>query len=134
VRALRCAVVCGAANNQLADDRAAQALAVRGIVYAPDYVVNAGGIINIAHEWHPDGYSVERAHAQAARIEETTRRVFALATEEGITTARAADELALRRIASEGGAPYRPGEPSVMRDALVRRSASLRSSPPPPSP
>ncbi len=134
VTALRCAVVCGAANNQLCDERAAETLETRGIVYAPDYVVNAGGIINIAHEWHPDGYSLERARAQAEGISDTTRRVFALARAEGLTTARAADELARRRIATEGGAPYRPGEPSVMRDALLRRSASLRSSRRPPSP
>jgi glutamate dehydrogenase/leucine dehydrogenase len=132
VSALRCGVVCGAANNQLADERAAEALANRGIVYAPDYVVNAGGIINIAHEWHPDGYSAQRARAQAAGIEATTRRVFALARDEGVTTARAADELARRRLAAGGRAPYRPGEPSVMRDALLRRSASPRSSPRPP--
>jgi glutamate dehydrogenase/leucine dehydrogenase len=124
---LRCAVVCGAANNQLLDDAAGDALAARGIVYAPDYVVNAGGIINIAQEWAPGGYSSERAYAEAARIEDTTRRVLALAREEGISPARAADELGRRRLAAEGGAPYRPGAPSVMRDALVARfHANLR--------
>src|SRR5262249_36691751 len=61
VASLHCSVVCGAANNQLLDDAAAEALAQRDIGYAPDYVVNAGGIINIAHEWHPDGYSLDRA-------------------------------------------------------------------------
>jgi glutamate dehydrogenase/leucine dehydrogenase len=83
--------------------------------------VNAGGIINIAHEWAPGGYSLDRARAEAAKIEDTTRRVFALAREDGITTARAADEMARRRIAQEGRAPYRPGEPSVMREALLQR-------------
>ena len=121
VATLRCAVVCGAANNQLLDEDVADALAARGIVYAPDYVVNAGGIINIAHEWAPGGYSADRAYAQTARIEETTRRVLELARTEGITTARAADELARRRIAAEGRPPYRPGEPAVMRDALLAR-------------
>jgi valine dehydrogenase (NAD+) len=134
VGALRCAVVCGAANNQLHDERAAEALAARDVVYAPDYVVNAGGIINIAQEWAPGGYSSERAYAQAACIEDTTRRVLALAREHGITPARAADELALGRIDREGRAPYRPGDPSVMRNALLTRSALLRSSPLPPSP
>ena len=121
VATLRCALVCGAANNQLADAGAADALLVRGIVYAPDYVVNAGGIINIAHEWAPDGYSSDRAHAQAAGIEATTHDVFRLADADGLTTAAAADEIARRRIATEGGAPYRPGQPSVMRDALLAR-------------
>jgi glutamate dehydrogenase/leucine dehydrogenase len=123
---LRCAVVCGAANNQLLDERAGDALAERGIVYAPDYVVNAGGIINIAQEWDPDGYSLERAHAAATRIEETTRHVLAVAAAEGITPARAADEVARRRIAAEGGPPYRPGEASVMRDVLLARHARFR--------
>ncbi len=127
VAALCCAVVCGAANNQLLDDAAAEALEARGLVYAPDYVVNAGGIINIGQEWAPGGYSADRAYAEAARIEDTTRRVFAIAREEGITSARAADELARRRIASEGRGPYRPGEPSAMRDALVARHERFKN-------
>jgi glutamate dehydrogenase/leucine dehydrogenase len=126
VAELRCALVCGAANNQLLDDAAADALADRGIAYAPDFVANAGGIINIANEWHPDGYSADRARAQAAAIGETTRRVFALAGAEGITTARAAGEMARRRIAAEGAPPYRPGEPSVMRDTLLARRERFR--------
>ena len=126
VASLRCAAVCGAANNQLLDDDADDALAARGILYAPDFVVNAGGIINIAHEWAPEGYSSERAHAQTAGIEDTTRAVLALARAAGITTAAAADELARRRIATDGHAPYRPGEPSVMRDALLARRERFR--------
>ncbi|MDQ1519393.1 MAG: leucine dehydrogenase, partial [Actinomycetota bacterium] len=118
---LRCAVVCGAANNQLLDDDAGEALEARGIVYAPDYVVNAGGIINIAQEWAPGGYAADRAYAEVARIAATTRHVFAIAREEHITSARAADELARRRIAAVRRGPYRPGEPSAMRDALVAR-------------
>jgi valine dehydrogenase (NAD+) len=115
-------VVCGAANNQLLDDAAAVALAERGIVYAPDYVVNAGGIINIAEEWAPGGYSLDNAQRAAARIEQTTTDVFRIAADDGITTARAADELGRRRIEAEGGEPYRPGAPSVMRDALLERA------------
>jgi glutamate dehydrogenase/leucine dehydrogenase len=118
---LKCAVVCGAANNQLFDEKACEELAARSIVYAPDFVVNAGGIINIAEEWAPGGYSPERAHAAAARIEDTTRRVLALARQEGITTSRAAQEIGRRRIATEGQPAYRPGDPSVMRDTLVTR-------------
>ena len=124
VAELQCAVVCGAANNQLADEAAAEALAARGIAYAPDFVVNAGGIINIAQEWAAGGYSSERAHAEASRIEDTTRRVFEIARAESITTDDAARELARRRIAHEGrDRPYLPGEPSVMRDALLARRA-----------
>jgi leucine dehydrogenase len=123
---LRCAVVCGAANNQLLDDEAAEALRERSIVYAPDYVVNAGGIINIAEEWAPGGYSLDNAHAAAARIEQTTAAVLRLADADGITTARAADELGRRRIENEGAEPYRPGAPSVMRDALLARRERFR--------
>ncbi len=126
VAALRCGVVCGAANNQLLDGAAAEALEQRGIVYAPDYVVNAGGIINIAQEWAPGGYSVDRAYAEAARIADTTGHVLAIARDEGITSARAADELARRRIAAGGHGPYRPGEPSAMGDALVARHARFK--------
>jgi leucine dehydrogenase len=122
VPSLRCAVVCGAANNQLQDDAAAVSLDQHSILYAPDYVVNAGGIINIAEEWAPDGYSRDRALAAAARIEHTTRQVIALARDEHITTAQAADEMARRRVEREGKPPYRPGEASVMRDALIARA------------
>ena len=126
VQTLRCAVVCGAANNQLLDDAAAEAVEARGIVYAPDYVVNAGGIINISHEWAPGGYSADAASADAVRIEDTTRQVIALARAKGISTAKAADEVAARRITSEGRPPYRPGEPSVMREALLARRERFR--------
>jgi leucine dehydrogenase len=115
---LHCRVVCGAANNQLADDEAGDALAERGILYAPDYVVNAGGIINIALEWNEV--------VDVATIGDTTRRVFDLARAEGLTPARAADEMARRRIAAEGGPPYRPGDPSVMRDSLIARREHFR--------
>jgi glutamate dehydrogenase/leucine dehydrogenase len=127
VSELRCAVVCGAANNQLGDDGAAAALAARGITYAPDFVVNAGGIINIAQEWVLGGYSSERAHADAARIEDTTRRVFTVARAEGVTTDEAAVAIARRRLADEGRErPYLPGGPSVMRDALLARRERFR--------
>jgi len=121
VGALKCDAICGAANNQLVDDVAGEALAERGILYAPDFVANAGGIINIAHEWAPGGYSLERALAQAAGIEDTMRGVFALASADGLSPARAAEETARRRLAAEGGAPYVPGEASAMRDALLAR-------------
>jgi leucine dehydrogenase len=127
VEKLRCRAICGAANNQLADAAASEALSARGITYAPDFVVNAGGIINIAQEWAAGGYSSERAHAEAARIEETTRHVFEIARAEGITTDEAAHELACRRIDRAGRKrPYLPGEPSVMRDALLARRERFR--------
>jgi glutamate dehydrogenase/leucine dehydrogenase len=97
---LRCAAVCGAANNQLATDDDASRLADAGVLYAPDYVVNAGGVINIAQETAPGGYDRERAWTRVGGIAETLRRVFALAEELGVTTGEAADRLAEERLAA----------------------------------
>jgi leucine dehydrogenase len=95
---LRCAAVCGAANNQLATDADAERLAATGIAYAPDYIVNAGGVINIADETAPGGYDRERAWKRIEGIADTVRKVFALADEHGVTTAAAADRLAEDRL------------------------------------
>ena len=96
---LRCAAVCGAANNQLAthDDRSR--IADAGVLYAPDYVVNAGGVINIADELHGH-YDHDRAFARVADIRDTVANVLRVARDEGITTADAADRIAERRIAA----------------------------------
>jgi leucine dehydrogenase len=96
---LRCAAVCGCANNQLATPDDGARLAARGVLYAPDYVVNAGGVINIAQELSRDGYDHDRAWARIAGIRETIGRVFALADEQGLTSAEAADRLAESRLA-----------------------------------
>jgi leucine dehydrogenase len=100
---LRCAAVCGAANNQLATDADGDRLADAGILYAPDYVVNAGGVINIADETAPGGYDRARATARVEGIEDTLRRVFAIADADGLTPAAAADRLAETRIAAARG-------------------------------
>ena len=98
---LKCHVVAGSANNVLADEeRHAAELVRRSIVYAPDYVVNAGGLINVANEL--DGYNYERALAQASGIYDITMQVFRIAKDEGITTLRAANTLAERRIDALG--------------------------------
>src|SRR5262249_39029117 len=110
---LKCAAICGAANNQLLDAAADEALLARGIVYAPDFVVNAGGIINIGQEWAPGGYTHERALAAVAAIRETTTRVLELARDRAIPTGRAAEELGRERIQSEGaGRRWYPGDPA----------------------
>lgn len=95
---LRCRIVCGGANNQLAESHHAQELARRNILYAPDFVVNAGGLINVANELL--GYNAQRADAQARAVYATTLRVFALARAQGITPAEAANRLAEERIAA----------------------------------
>ena len=93
---LRCAAVVGSANNQLADPSCVDLLADAGVLYAPDYVVNAGGVINIAEELV--GYHQERAYANVRRIFDTTSAVLHTAEAEGIPTAVAADRLAERRM------------------------------------
>ncbi|MCD0452352.1 valine dehydrogenase [Actinocorallia sp. API 0066] len=97
---LSAAIVCGGANNQLAHPGIEKALAERGVLYAPDYVVNAGGVIQVADEVH--GFSMERARGRAERIFDTTREIFASAEAEGVTPAEAADRLAERRMSEVG--------------------------------
>jgi leucine dehydrogenase len=91
-------VVAGAANNVLDDERKhGRALMDKGILYAPDYVINAGGLINVANEL--EGYNQERALRQAEGIYDIIQSVFEIARKEDIPTNKAADNLALRRIA-----------------------------------
>jgi glutamate dehydrogenase/leucine dehydrogenase len=118
---LRCRAVVGAANNQLDGPGADRELAARGILYAPDFVANAGGIINIAEEF--TGYDRERALARAAGIATTTTRVFALAREHEITTTRAAERLARERIEREGSARrWEPGDPAAWTNGAPLRA------------
>jgi glutamate dehydrogenase/leucine dehydrogenase len=95
---LRCDAVVGSANNQLASLADAERLRHRGVVYAPDFVANAGGVINIAEE--PHGYDHARAYDRIRTIHDTMLQVFRRADDDGITTAAAADHLAEERIAS----------------------------------
>lgn len=93
---LHCRVICGAANNQLAEPEVAEMLAAREILWAPDYVVNAGGIVNIYEEF--SGYDPVRAEREVRRIGETTRLVLERARSQGTTPAAAADAIAEERI------------------------------------
>ena len=93
-------VICGGANNQLAHPGVEKMLADQGIVYAPDYLVNAGGVIQVADELH--GFSFDRAKAKAAQILGTTRQILTAAAADGVPPAVAADRLAERRIAEIG--------------------------------
>ncbi|MFH8986011.1 Leu/Phe/Val dehydrogenase [Streptomyces varsoviensis] len=97
VPVLTAKIVCGAANNQLAHPGVEKDLADRSILYAPDYVVNAGGVIQVADELH--GFDFDRAKAKATRIYDTTLAIFDRAKSEGIPPAEAADRLAEQRIA-----------------------------------
>ncbi|MEU1620853.1 Leu/Phe/Val dehydrogenase [Streptomyces sp. NPDC008238] len=97
VPALTASIVCGAANNQLAHPGVEKDLADRGILYAPDYVVNAGGVIQVADELH--GFDFDRARAKATKIFDTTLAIFERAAADGIPPAAAADRLAEQRMA-----------------------------------
>jgi leucine dehydrogenase len=100
IPALRCRIVAGSANNQLAVPEDAQRLHDRGILYAPDYVINAGGVIQLIgledHGW--DEAELER---NLATIGDTLRQLFREADEAGITPAAAAERLAAQRIAAK---------------------------------
>lgn len=89
-------IVAGAANNQLAKSRHAAMLEERDILYAPDYVINAGGLINVYSELA--GWTLERSKRKAGEIYSTLLAIFEVAEADGITSAEAADEVALRRV------------------------------------
>jgi leucine dehydrogenase len=102
---LKCRVIAGAANNQLADASIDGLLAERGILWAPDFVVNAGGIVNIAVEFQPGGYDEARADRDVRGIADTVRLVLDEAQAAGATPLAAAMAIAQRRIAEGRGAP-----------------------------
>ncbi|MCF8423285.1 MAG: leucine dehydrogenase [Bacteroidia bacterium] len=96
---LKCKVICGAANNQLADEKKHGELVLsKGILYAPDFVVNAGGIINVYYEL--EGYNRERALAHAEKIYDTTWNIIQTAKAQNIPTYAAANKIAEQRIES----------------------------------
>lgn len=107
---LRCAAIAGSANNQLAVEADVERIIERNILYAPDFVVNAGGVINIAVE--TDGYSTDRANAMVDRIYDNLVAVFETADSDGVNTRDAAMKFAQRRIDQVGSLRLkrRPGE------------------------
>src|SRR5688500_10647986 len=100
VGVLSAQIVCGGANNQLATAEVAEQLRGRGILYAPDYLVNAGGVIQVEDERH--GFSFARAQAKASGIFDVALRVFRDADAAGVSPAVAADRLAEERMRSVG--------------------------------
>jgi leucine dehydrogenase len=102
VAALRCEIICGAANNQLADDVLATALHARGILYAPDFIVNAGGLINVSMEL--GHYDARLAAARTEAIEQVFDELLAEAAAAGITPL----EAAIRRAGVRLGRPVPP--------------------------
>jgi leucine dehydrogenase len=98
---LKVQIIAGAANNQLAEDRHGDELEKRGILYAPDYVINGGGVINVYGELQR--WPAERSLKKAGEIYDTLLRIFEIARSERIPTHRAADRLAEQRIAAVAG-------------------------------
>jgi len=100
VEALQCSIVAGAANNQLETLEMAEVLRKRNILYAPDYAINAGGLMNVFLEL--ESYSKERATRMVSKIYNTIHTICDIAEREGLSTARAADLMAERRLETVG--------------------------------
>jgi leucine dehydrogenase len=101
LKRLKVEIIAGGANNQLAEDRHGEQLEAQGMSYAPDYVINGGGLINVYGEIH--GWTAERSKKKAGEIYEAILRIFEIARREKLPTFRAADRLAEQRIAAVGG-------------------------------
>jgi leucine dehydrogenase len=97
---LRCKIVCGSANNQLGDTIHGDVLQARGILYAPDYIVNAGGLLSNLDSLNPGGFNDQRAMEQVSRLYNSMENIIVISKEQNIPTYRAADVLAEQRIAS----------------------------------
>jgi leucine dehydrogenase len=97
---LKAKIICGSANNQLANDAIGDEVQKRGILYAPDYAVNAGGVMNVSLEI--DGYNRERAMRMMRTIYHNLARIFEISERDGIPTYKAADRLGEERIAAIG--------------------------------
>ena len=97
---LKCKAVAGCANNVLADNRHGDMLYEKGIVYAPDYVINAGGLMNVADELQ--GYNEERALDKIATIYDNIAKVYAISKRDNIPSYKAADRMAEERIEALG--------------------------------
>ena len=96
---LKAKIVAGSANTQLAEPRHGDALKDREILYAPDFIINGGGVINVFHELAPEGYDREKALARVALIRDQVAEAINLAVERNISTADAAVVLAEQRLA-----------------------------------
>jgi leucine dehydrogenase len=100
INELKCQIVAGGANNQLAEYRHGDALLELGILYAPDYVINAGGLMNVFVEL--EGYSPDRAFDKTKLVYDNLEKVFRIAKQDKVATHRAADRMAEARIKTIG--------------------------------
>lgn len=95
---LKCKIIAGSANNQLGDVRHGIELMNRDIVYVPDFVINGGGVVNVADEFHANGYNRERAYKRVENIGRQVSQILTRAVQERIPTQEAADHSAEARI------------------------------------
>lgn len=98
INKLKCKIVAGSANNQLKEERHGDILQQKGILYVPDYIINAGGVINVAAELEPGGYIKEKATRKVEALYDAVLEVIEIAKKENIPTYKAADRLAENRI------------------------------------
>lgn len=84
IEQLKCKIVAGSANNQLAEEKHGDMLMEKGILYIPDFVINSGGVINVYEEMK--GYNKERAMARASTIYDSVKRVIEISKRENIST------------------------------------------------
>lgn len=105
---LRCRAVVGCANNQLANEGCGQRLQERGILYAPDFVVNSGGLLNVAAEFEPGGYDPAIPRTKVYRIYGTLLSIYQVAAHEGRSTAEVAVQLAQQKLADREGVRHNP--------------------------
>lgn len=108
---LKCQIVAGSSNNQLKEERHGEVLQKKGILYIPDFIINAGGVINVAEELNPCGYNKERAMRKVSMVFDNVKRVIQKSKEENIPTCIAADLVAEERIKTIAG----------IKDNYVRR-------------
>lgn len=95
---LSCKVIAGAANNQLKEDRHGDIIQAKGIVYAPDFIINAGGVIDVCDGMSEGGYNAERAKRNVEKIYDTVKKVIAIGKRDNVPTYKAANTLAEERI------------------------------------
>ncbi len=111
---LKCGIIAGSANNQLAEDRHGDKLHEMGILYAPDYVINSGGLINVADEL--EGYQAERAYKKVEGIYDIMLEIYRISKERNIPTYQAANHMAETRIAAiqQVRSTFLPGNRSLL--------------------
>ena len=102
IEQFKCKIIAGAANNQLAESKHGDMLEEKGILYVPDYIINAGGVINIIDDISGREYNRENALKNTAKIYEACKKVFEIAKRDNVPTYKAADIMAEERIAAVG--------------------------------